>query len=565
MSKRFFSIDFLRGLAIFVMLILHPINHVLDIDALVSKLEYLPLVQILILVVLPVFGGMAGFFLLISAIGNMVSMQNQLKRGISTKTMMLRQITGGIILLFFAMLSESVFGYLGIVGDVFRHLNDLSMARYDMGLWRFMHFETVHTIAWCVILNGITHAILTRNNQGRDTNKLIKYYAILAIITIAVTPVLWELADILIPGYPYAIDPETNLPVLYGFIGTSSFPQILLRFFLGPIASNIEPVFPYLAVSYVGSIFGIYITQEKEHVKSSFLRKYFYAGVIAFIIGLVGEVVNLIYVINATNLDTGLEIYIHLFELRYWEYKGVANFAGWLFQFLFVNGIGLCLVAMLFRVIEFRGKAKKWASKTKYIIRLSIVPFTVYTIQWVYFLFFFVVSSIFGQPYVRMNWGGTLLVVLLTHGFFYGLTFIWEKVGFIGSIEGIIRLIGAYIIPSKRSNKALKWWKKGKIDVNNILYNAEWVAFNGTTNPTTEQFAEANLAKKVSIWSLLFTPLAIFALYIVQHLKNKGEPHDSLQKLLKTSRILATMSLGIAVAELFILFTVKLATFGIQL
>jgi uncharacterized membrane protein len=93
--KRFASIDFLRGLAIFIMLILHMIGDYLDIDTLLADINNLPLMNIVALIILPFLGGLAGLFLIASSISNMVSMQKNLKRGKTVGSIVIKQIIGG--------------------------------------------------------------------------------------------------------------------------------------------------------------------------------------------------------------------------------------------------------------------------------------------------------------------------------------------------------------------------------------------------------------------------------------------------------------------------------------
>jgi len=76
--KRFASIDFLRGLAIFIMLILHMLGDYLDVNTLLVDINQLPLINIVALIVLPFLGGLAGLFLIASSISNMISMQKRI-------------------------------------------------------------------------------------------------------------------------------------------------------------------------------------------------------------------------------------------------------------------------------------------------------------------------------------------------------------------------------------------------------------------------------------------------------------------------------------------------------
>ncbi len=111
--RRFASIDFLRGIAIFLMLFLHTILHVLDIDGLLDQINDIPMINIVALIILPFLGGLAGFFLMVSAIGNMISMYRHLQAGRNIKDLAIRQIMGGVLLLIFAMISESMLSIHG--------------------------------------------------------------------------------------------------------------------------------------------------------------------------------------------------------------------------------------------------------------------------------------------------------------------------------------------------------------------------------------------------------------------------------------------------------------------
>ena len=125
--KRFASLDFLRGIAIMMMLFVHQIADMLDIDGLIAQIDYVPLANILALVIIPFIGGLAGFFLLVSAISNAISMTKFLMKGKSASDLALKQFLGGFILYIFAMLSEAAIGYHGGIMGATRHLNDVAI------------------------------------------------------------------------------------------------------------------------------------------------------------------------------------------------------------------------------------------------------------------------------------------------------------------------------------------------------------------------------------------------------------------------------------------------------
>ncbi len=93
------------------MIVLHLISEFLDIGTLLANLNTIPLINLLLLFILPFLGSLAGLFLLVSAASNMVSMYRQLEKGLSVANLVLKQLVGGLLLLFFAMLSEGFFGF----------------------------------------------------------------------------------------------------------------------------------------------------------------------------------------------------------------------------------------------------------------------------------------------------------------------------------------------------------------------------------------------------------------------------------------------------------------------
>lgn len=559
-KKRFASLDFLRGLAIFIMLVLHIISDTLDIDSLVNNLSEIQLFQVILLVVLPFFGGLAGLFLIISAIGNMISMQKQLKNGAKWKDLMFRQITTGSLLLFFAMLSESILGYHGTLGDVFLHLNDLSAGTYDQVLWRFLFFETVHTIAWCIILNGIIHALLTKNKRWQNTQQLMLTYVILAIGVLVLTPVMWLLAETIIPGYPYAIDPITSKAVQFGVIGQTSFGNIVLRFFLGPLAAQWEPVFPYFAASFLGSIFGIYISQDKKEINPSFLKKFLQISLLMFIVGTIGVFLNVFLVINNNGLDTGLSLYLLISEHRYWTSNHGVPILGWLFQFLSLNGFSLLLIGTTFRLVEFRGEGKNLADRTKFIRRLGFIPFTIYTMQWMYNLFYFFVSALWGAPYNRLPWRGTLLILALTLLAFHVLTIAWEKVGYIGSLKWIIVFIRRKIVRKEKEDHNMQWWENGILDVQGTFYNVEWLDLI-VQEKEQDTKPESTLAFKLSRLGFIFFPFSFIGYFLAKNAKKIENENDFNKK----AKIMSLTGIFLFVSSVIFLFSVSLSTFGITL
>ncbi|MBD3353573.1 MAG: DUF1624 domain-containing protein [Candidatus Lokiarchaeota archaeon] len=558
--KRFSSIDFLRGLAMLMMIVLHTISDILDLDALLADMANLTLLELILLFVLPFLGGLAGFFLMISATGNMISMQKQLKRGRSAKDIGKRQVMGGFLLLIFAMLCEGLLGYHGYIGELFKNLDNITATDPAILTYGAYHFETIHAIAWCVIINGIIHAILTKDGKWKNTTKLIKQYAIIAIVILILTPLMWALADLIVPGYPYATDPVTGREIQYAVLGKSSIWDFVIRFFLAPLAAKWEPIFPYLAVSCIGSIIGIYLSQERKKIDLTFWKKLLKVGLIMFMIGAAGFIANLVIVVMEEGIDPALALYMNISEHRYWTVENGAPFLGWLFQFLLLNGFSLCAIIMIIRLVEFRGKGKMFAEKTVFIRRLGFIAFTIYTIQYLYNLIHFIVSSILGDPYVRQDWGPTLIILTLTLVAYYLITWAWEKIGYIGSMEWMMGTIAAYLIPGKKVTMVLKWWEKGKLDVEGAFYNAEWLNIIEKDEVNHKGLAESRLSYKLSRLGFIFFPFS-FVSYIAAKKAAKNEKENEYQK---KGRILGLSGIILFFVLLIVCISLKLSTLGIS-
>ncbi|MFW9922505.1 MAG: hypothetical protein ACFFDW_04355 [Candidatus Thorarchaeota archaeon] len=552
-AKRFLSLDITRGMAIIGMLILHIIGDTLDIDTLLGDINNIPIINMYALIVLPFMGGLAGFFLLVSATGNMVSMYRELNKGHSIRGIVLKQIIGGIVLLIFAMLSEGLIGYHGSLGEIFNHLNDVNQEYLWSFLWRWNTFETVHTIAWCLIINGLIQGLLSLKQNWKSTTKMIISYAVLAAVVVGLTQPIWDLVAYIVPGYPFGFYPNGH-SLAQPVIGYENFWHILRAPFLTALAAPVEPIFPYLAVSFIGSIIGIIISQPKEKISPKFPRRMFLIGVGMFVCGLVGVVFILINIMSA-NYGPGVDPFIVTVEFyrlisfhRHWA-PDAANAIdpnvtvnippfSWLAQFVVLNGFSIMIFMFIFRLIEFRGKSEPFAKNSKIIRRFGTVAFSNYNNQALYFFIFFLVSlMIFQIPYKKLMWWGTFLVLFLTLAIFSLLLWGWEKIKYLGSLEWFIRTLTNNIVPVRRSTfeKDVKWWQKGQIDVDRAFYNVQWIDLHdvgeqsnenssSASNTNTKDSLYAFILSLVGLCSILFLYISVLGLIIsIQARKHEGK------------------------------------------
>lgn len=573
--RRYASLDFLRGMAIFMMIILHTISWTLDVDGLLGQINDVPVINIVALVVLPYLGGLAGFFLLVSAISNTISMYRHLQAGKPVNALILRQVMGGILLLVFAMLAEGLTGYLGAFGNYLRQLPDGTF-NWTTVLERWQHFETIHTIAWCVVLNGIVQGIISRNGAWKDLRKTIITYLVLAIIVVAATQPVWMLVESIqsLPpwehGYPWNLD--TGAEVFRPVVGAVPFWMTVANIFLTALAAPMEPVLPYLAVSFVGTIIGAVLAQPRESIPKDFPKKVMVPALVAFLVGTAGVIIFVIIILDGRGFEAAADVYRQVSFHRHWFNKPgwpeTFSFPGaWLFQFLSLNGFGVMLTILIIRLVEFRGWSAGFARKTTFVRRFGFTAFTNYNNQWYMWLIWFAVGGIFfNQPYKHMDWGGVGLVIAATIAAYHGIMLLWEKVRYTGTIEWCIATIAAYLIPARKdeADRGKRWWEKGQLDVDGAFYNAEWLDIVKKEEIDHEHHADSKLAYKLALSglvSILFIPVTMFTFPLAREaLKTEGA-----NKHAKVAYVVSIIGLVLTIAFFAACSVLSLSMLGLSL
>ncbi len=593
-SRRFATLDFARGLAIFLMVGLHTLSLVLNIPDLLADINNIPLVNLIALIIIPFYGGIAGFFLIVSSTSNMVSMYRNLEKGHSVKSIVIKQIIGGILLLIFAMLCEGLIGYHGAFGNFFLHLdNPAEYFQYDQILnyehwtedlvynwqtllFRWNHFETIHTIAWCLILNGITQGLLSLKKNWQNRKRMIISYAILAVVVVILTQPIWELVKVILPGYPFGFISETGNVQFTPVIGEDSWWRIITAPFFSALAAPMEPIFPYLAISYIGSIIGVVITKPREETNKNFPRIMFSVGSIMFIAGTIGVIVIIVGIIGTTDFDTAITVYQLIPYHRHWspDYASYIPLFSWFAQFLAVNGFSLMLVMLLFRLIEYRGKSKKFSDKTRFIRRFGTVAFSNYNNQYIYYIMFYLMSlALYGNPYNKLFWPGTFLTIFLTLIVYLLLLFGWEKIKYIGSLEWFIRTFTNNVVPARKQkfDSSVKWWQKGLVDVEGTFYNPEWIDL---VNPEEDKVKneELFLSEKrdsklalilsiVGLVTIVLNAASIFGLFVSLNARKI----EGRSKLNNAALIISIIGCVFFVTFYTISFIIKIGALGLPL
>ncbi|MHA1111748.1 MAG: heparan-alpha-glucosaminide N-acetyltransferase domain-containing protein [Promethearchaeota archaeon] len=570
--RRIASLDILRGLAIIIMLILHVIKNVLDIQGLIDNAMTIPVLNLILVMVLPLLGGLAGLFLMVSSIGNMISMTRQLQSGRSPTQVVLRQVIGGILLLIFAMVVEGVIGYNGQFAEFFRKIGNYETINWNIWRWRWSHMATIHTIAWGQILNGIVHGILAGKERWKNYRFLKNSYLIGAIVVLGLTALFWWLARYLYPGYP-GYNSNGHIfqgSVMYIYLGETSFKDGIVLFFLGVVAGHPEPIFPFLIASFLGSIIGLYLMQDKPNITYKRMKHLFYIGFIMVGIGLIGFGINLAAVMK-TDLLAGLDAYINLWDFTFYTQDNGFQFAAWLFISLLMSGISFLMILSVFLLVELRGGSRIIAKRTLFIRKFGTFAFTIYTIQGLFDLLHYLLTF-WIIPYDKLQWGMTFLTVLLTLLLMYGILWIWEKFRFIGTVEWTLGIISLLVVPGKTIKPKL--WVKGclreQLDFGKALHNEEWLDLDPYNQPDSGRdeikntkdtnvdicyARDSKLALFYSLGSLVFFPYAIFSLILLNSNRKKGY---------KNKRDMITLTICIVVLVLLATIIVLSLLFNLQ-
>ncbi|MBD3353304.1 MAG: hypothetical protein GF364_17620 [Candidatus Lokiarchaeota archaeon] len=558
--KRYPSIDFLRGLAIFLMVYLHTFMRWFDRDTFIDIAfnEGVPLFFIILLVLSLFFGSWAGFFLMVSAMGNMISMYKGLEKGNTVKQLVLKQIIGGILLLVFAYLTEGIIGYHGALGDFV----ESGSWSWDIFWTRGYHMETIHAVAWCVILNGIVQGLLSINGGWKKIKRNIKIYAILAILVIVATQFVWWGFDALVDGnFSVGNDPLTGTRWQRGDWRILPWYENILRIFWQPWAGEVEPLFPFLSVSFIGSILGLYLMKRKdepENTDTSWLKKVILIGALMLIIG---AILVLVFALTsgADPIDFILDLLTNAFNITRLEdlYPLASGFNPvWLPYFIFITGSQLGAIALIIRLVEFRGKGKKFAEKTIFFRRFGFVAFSIYNYQFIDVLPAFLLGLLPMFPtYSGLYTFNVWQIWFLLIGIFllwYIVLKLWEKANYAFGLEWCIAKLSEIFIPVKRAEKGerLLWWKTKRLDPQASLYDAEWIDIIEEDKIDHNNLKESKLSQKLALCGIIFFPCFFLAINIAKG----AEKSEGKNKYNSRGKII-----GIIGAIIFIALIVALA------
>ncbi len=418
-SERIASLDFCRGLAIFLMTFFHGFHHVFDptffIEDPTRITSYNP-IFIAPLAFLIYLGTWNSFFLLISIIVNTLAMVRVARKGKNLNQILVKNFITAVFLLIADFIIESLL-YYGYFGNGIRTSiwnNPDEILKQPFGI------HTLRIIAISIIISSIISYFLLRKDGHNKHQRNLIIYGILASAIIVSTKFVHNWVDNMPWIIPEGMSRWPNIDVQYA---NASFKA----WFFVLIAGDLEPIFPFLGTAFIGAFIGLIISQPKPY-------KHFQP--ILGTLGLLGMIAGGI-----------------LIALGYpFVFNGRPSMSVYLLQ---IGGqVGLLMA--FFRGIEYKGKqdffANHWMSRP--MRRWSMIALTIYALEILDFIPEMFWNIIIGQytgigflnrPFGASQIGYALLIAIFSVVWYNGLIKLWGKINFKGTFEWfLIKIQGGF-------------------------------------------------------------------------------------------------------------------------
>ncbi len=345
--KRFVSLDFARGVGILGVLLIHVLGAAYD-QSWTEDLGTAPIQMIILLLILSYFGGFVGMFVLLSAIGNFVSINSQLvhlrEKGIDEATargtIMKQQAFRGALVWIIGYISEALLN--GVVLNLIQ--GEVDFKPTWMYIWGN---QILQTIGLCTIFSCALYMLFLKCRW--DRRKMSKAFLLLALVILVIRGVL-ELVVKYVPGLTLTF---------WDNIDTRAWWENLGLIVLAPLIGRIFPLVPYFAMACIGAVVGLHIYDGKFELR--FLKQLQKLAIAMFVAGFILGVLGIVFLAN----DTG-------------EMLGYLLESSTLSGFLFMNGGALWLAKMVLYRVEYKQKTAKFARYTVFFRRFGMVTLTLW-------------------------------------------------------------------------------------------------------------------------------------------------------------------------------------------
>jgi hypothetical protein len=435
MSKRIVSLDACRGIGIFAMTVFHAIQNVFKtevyggIDPGQSTTN--PAIAIAGLTI-GIFGYWRAFFLMISASVQMYSMNHAIRMGKNRKSILTKQLFAGVLIYCLGVIREGIFNAYGFLG--YSYVNRAWSPEF---LRNAFVFDTLNMIGISTIFTAIIHYFLTRNDGVRKVNKILTVYAILIGFFVLLETPVHDALNNLYGG---------NFVSAAGEINT--IPDGIIYLFFSTFAGMPEPIFPFMATSFIGCIIGILLDQDKLDI--SFVKRGWKVGFSMMGLGL------FICFVTQTPIELDFAIQPMWF-------------------FIYNTGTQINMLFLAIWIGEFRRSTnmEKTLKITRYWRRWGILSLTIYYFQIIDIIPREILYQLTGLPFNKFNQLDpiyALMMVGIMVVIWETIIRLWERKEFKYSMEWILIWIGSKLI-------GIKMKKEDPLDIKGLLYDVEQIRF----------------------------------------------------------------------------------------
>ncbi len=465
MAERIISFDILRGWAILGNLLVHTFMIVSQIQGQAeSSPGDLTLIGFIIMGLIVVFGHWRGLFLLISAAVHMLMMQMKYKRGVRRGVILVQELMKGFLLWLWSMFFYVFLAQWG-PSKAWAEQRGVNIQWENI-----YHADQFANIAWAIMISAVIYFILTSHEKLRKPLVMSAVFAVVGLLFVFPAPIIHEAARDF-----WMVDLHENIPSQYtgffgalnyngwkgyfdniGFTGTWDYVvryrgghlsyigekgwwDYILRMIGNQFNARESPLLPHFAYSAVGSILGIYISQDKKPDKKKFLSwGYGLAG------GSIAFGAFWLFAVSKIPEDPFMLVDFHIHPT-------------W---FVFVTiGMLLFVILGLLHGHEFSRKVnwKRRLKWSRFSRRVGFLSLSVYSFASIQAVFRVIYGSIFPNQGFRtafgLNLGFTILLIATEFVFWFGILWLWEKWHFNLSGEWLFALILKRPSQRKQENK----------------------------------------------------------------------------------------------------------------
>jgi uncharacterized membrane protein len=437
--RRLLFVDFLRGIAIFCVIIFHAMTF----DIFGGTQQALDSVSPLMMIFafpIGIIGSWAAIFVFLSGIANTAVVHNQLKKGIKPLKVLLGAILPSLAIILINYVFMIFFSHDRLVGDrtYYSIVNgSLELLRYPGFDPRILLFNSaLIMIGFGAIISNMLLIIFRKALLEEKTNKIYWILMFIGLFIFGITPLLdWIFQIHSFPPAEFATLGHTSMIDAFWAEGRYS-----AAYFTSLIVGPRHSIFPYAAYGEFGAIFGTMILRKID--KKKFMKFGFIFGAIFTLIG--------------------LALWIPLGVPALNEPKYSPN--------LYIMDLGLlfCFITLFAILFEFRDKKTRIniQNSTIFVRRYSMLTMTIFVFEnplstGISQIFNLIFHPVFPEGIVKNEIFGFIVFLPIVFFIWHFILKAWEKVNFTGSVEWITNeIVGR-----------LRGRRSDKLNVERILYN----------------------------------------------------------------------------------------------